>query len=339
MGSDLYVIDRASLPSGFSWNDVVSALKDGHRRPRARITDQFLTSGDRTCMNRAAWIEGLGVGVKTFTVFPENAQNGRATVQGAMLIFDDTTGSPLALIDSDLVTYWKTAADSVYGASLLARPDSRTLVIVGTGVVAESLIDAYSAMFPELERIIVWGRNPAKSAALAARHQINGCVVEAATELAVAAGQADIVSCATLSKSPVLFGRWLRPGTHVDLIGAFRAFMREADDDLLQRSRLFVDSFDTTLDHIGELLIPLREGVIERRDILGDLYDLEAGNVSRTNGDEITVFKNGGGAHLDLMTARTLLAHAFSGGDQMNDRAMGDCEYHSISRMTALLRR
>ena len=123
--------------------------------------------------------------MKTFTVFPENAQNGRATVQGAMLIFDDTTGSPLALIDSDLVTYWKTAADSVYGASLLARPDSRTLVIVGTGVVAESLIDAYSAMFPELERIIVWGRNPAKSAALAARHQINGCVVEAATDLAI----------------------------------------------------------------------------------------------------------------------------------------------------------
>lgn len=259
MANALSLIDKASLPEDFGWSQVIAALQDGHRRPRARIKDQFLASGENTCVDRAAWIAGLGVGVKTFTVYPANAAAGRPSVQGAMLVFDDATGALLSIVDSDLVTYWKTAADSVYGALHLARPDSRTLLIVGTGVVAGSLIDAYSTLFPSLERILIWGRDSGKSATLALAHHERGRAVQAVGDLAEAAGRADIITCATMSKTPVLSGRWVRPGTHVDLIGAFNADMREADDELLQRSRIFVDSFDTTLDHIGELLIPLSD--------------------------------------------------------------------------------
>lgn len=126
-------IDAASLPPGFGWTDAVDAIAKGHTRAPAQITDQFLNRKEDSFVNRAAWIEGFGVGVKSFTVFPDNVQQQRPSVQGAMLIFDDRTGAPLAVVDSGLVTYWKTAADSVYGASLLARPDSKTLLIVGSG--------------------------------------------------------------------------------------------------------------------------------------------------------------------------------------------------------------
>jgi ornithine cyclodeaminase/alanine dehydrogenase-like protein (mu-crystallin family) len=106
----------------------------------------------------------------------------------------------------------------------------------------------------------------------------------------------------------VLRGAWLRPGQHLDLVGAFRADMREADDEALRRARIFVDSFETTLAHIGELEDPLARGVIAREDVLGDLHDLVSGRAGRRGPEEITLIKNGGGAHLDLMTARAILS-------------------------------
>ena len=306
MPAGIPYIDAASLPPGFGWTDAVDAIAKGHTRAPAQITDQFLNRKEDSFVNRAAWIEGFGVGVKSFTVFPDNVQNQRPSVQGAMLIFDDQTGTPLAVVDSGLVTYWKTAADSVYGASLLARPNSKTLLIVGSGIVADSLVGAYSALFPGLERILIWGRNPGKSRVLAGLHAHQKAAVEAIEDLEAGVKQADIISTATMSKQPVLDGKWVAPGTHVDLIGAFKADMREANDALLTRAEVFVDSFDTTLGHIGELLIPLNEGTIRRSDVRGDLYDLTQRATGRSAPDTITLFKNGGGAHLDLMIAKAL---------------------------------
>jgi ornithine cyclodeaminase len=118
-----------------------------------------------------------------------------------------------------------------------------------------------------------------------------------------------------MSSDPILHGDWVAKGTHVDLVGAFRSDMREADDTLIQRACIFVDSRDTTIDHIGELKIPIARGIITRSDILGDLYDIEAGRAGRRNGEEITLFKNGGGAHLDLMTAGAILRACKGGRD------------------------
>lgn len=281
-----------------NWPGMVAALEAGHQSARPRIGDQFLHRGDDVLLSRAAWIDGLGVGVKSVTVFPAH----RPSVQGAMLVFDDATGAVEAVIDSALVTRWKTVADSLLGAQILARPDAKRLLVIGAGAVAEGLARAYPVLFPGL-KVEIWNRTAGKAEALAAK---TGAKV--AMDLEAAVARADIISTATMAKTPVLKGEWLREGQHIDLIGAFTADMREADDRALQKSRIFVDSLATTVEHIGEMMIPLASGAIAQADILGDLYDLAQGADGRRSPDDITLFKNGGGAHLDLMVAREILA-------------------------------
>ncbi|KFE34485.1 ornithine cyclodeaminase family protein [Thioclava atlantica] len=292
------------------WHGAVAALRAGHRLARAEIGDTFLGPAEGTLLSRSAYIDGLGYGVKSFTVFGANPKAGLPTVQGAMLVFEPEHGALQAIVESPLVTDIKTAADSGLGAQLLARPDSKRLLIVGGGTVARSLVSSYGALFPGLEEIAVWTRRPDQARALV--EQIASPIPLVAVEdLAEAAGRADIVSCATMAREPVLRGDWIRPGTHVDLIGAFKTDMREADDALIAGGRLFVDSRETTLGHIGELTIPLAAGVISEADVLGDLYDLIGRAAEgRSADDEITIFKNGGGAHLDLMIANYIAARA-----------------------------
>ncbi|HEY9057743.1 MAG TPA: ornithine cyclodeaminase [Aurantimonas sp.] len=285
------------------WTSIADAIADGHRQPEAEIGDLLLSQDGRSLLNRGAWIKGLGIALKSVTIYPENQSKTPPlpSIQGGMLLFDDATGAPVALVDGILVTKWKTAGDSVLGARLLARPDSRRLLICGAGTVAHSLIEAYCEIFPDLESVAVWNRTLEKAELLAAEYSGSRIPVVAAAELAVAVGEADIVSTATMATEPFLKGEWLKPGTHVDLIGAFRPDMREADDAVLTRSELFVDSRRTTIGHIGEIQIPLDAGTIVEGTIRGDLADLCAGKAGRSGPDAITVFKNGGGAHLDLM--------------------------------------
>ncbi len=286
------------------WSRAVEALRQGHALPQAQIRDVFLGPPTGTMMSRSAYIEGLGYGAKTFTVFDGNAARGLPTVQGAMLVFDKDDGSLRAIVESRLVTKIKTAADSVLGASLLARPDSRHLLVVGAGTVATSLVRAYTAVLPGIERVSVWSRRPEQARDLVAGLGGVKADLVAVEDLRAAVGQADIISSATMARQPVILGDWVRPGTHVDLIGAFKADMREADDVLMARASIFVDSRDTTLGHIGELLLPIASGAITAESVLGDLYDLVRPDARRrVSPEEITLFKNGGGAHLDLMTA------------------------------------
>ncbi len=285
------------------WIALTDAMIDGHRRPAADLRDVLLARGEDRLLSRAAWIDGLGVGVKSVTVFPGNPAAGRASVQGAMVVFDDSTGAPRAVIDNALVTKWKTAGDSLLGARLLARKDARRLLIVGAGTVAASLIEAYGALIEGLE-VTVWARRGAAAQALAARYP----GVAVADDLETAVRAAEIIATSTMAREPLIRGDWLQPGQHLDLIGAFTPEMREADDTALRRARIFVDSRATTIGHIGEIEIPLRAGVITEADILGDFHDMVAGNAGRQSDHEITLFKNGGGAHLDLMTARMILS-------------------------------
>lgn len=277
------------------WIGLTDALEAGHKLPRAEIGDTFLYRGDDTLLNRAAWINGLGMAVKTATIFPGNKARDEPAINGGVSLYSDADGTLEAIIDFHLVTKWKTAGDSLLAARKLARPDSQRILIIGAGTVAKSLLSAYSAAFPGAE-FVVWNRT--RSAAQAAG-------VEVADDLAEAVAGADIVACATMTTEPVLCGEWLSPGTHVDLIGAYRPDMREADDVALQRARVFVDSYDTTVGHIGELRIPLESGAIARDHLVAEYYQMD--RFKRLSGDEITLFKNGGGAHLDLMTSRHIM--------------------------------
>ncbi|MDD7971102.1 ornithine cyclodeaminase family protein [Roseinatronobacter alkalisoli] len=298
-----FPIISADIEPELDWRDLIVAFEQGHRLPRAEIADSFLYRGDDTILSRAAWIDGLGSLVKTATIFPGNPSRGLPSVNGGVSLYSDNDGTLQALVDFHLVTKWKTAGDSLLSARLLARPESRHITLVGAGAVARSMHSAYRAIFPDAE-FTIWSRSHASAAALAA--DLSGAVATENLEQAVA--QADIICTATMSTTPVIRGDWLQPGQHLDLIGAYRPDMREVDDTALQRAALFVDSRDTTLDHIGELKDPLARGVISRDDILADYYDIPDGSFKRPSEDTITICKNGGGAHLDLMTSRYILS-------------------------------
>lgn len=284
------------------WIALTEAIEAGHRLPRAEVADTFLYRGQDTLLTRSAWIDGLGLAVKAASIFPGNPAEGVAMINGAVNLFDDRHGHLEAIVDFHLVTRWKTAGDSLLAARRLARPEARRILIVGAGAVARSMVAAYGAAFPGA-RFEVWNRSPKGAEALAA--ELPG--VTPVTDLEAAVGRAEIIATATMSTEPLIRGAWLAPGTHLDLIGAYRPDMREVDDETLRRARLFVDSRATTLDHIGELRIPLAEGAIAREDVLADFYDMAEGRFARRGAGEITLCKNGGGAHLDLMTARYIL--------------------------------
>ncbi|MGB3245707.1 MAG: ornithine cyclodeaminase [Sulfitobacter sp.] len=282
------------------WIGLTDALAAGHALPKAEIGDTFLYRGPDTLLNRAAWIDGLGIAVKSATVFPGNPAQGRPMVNGGLNLYSDDTGTLEALVDFHLVTKWKTAGDSLLAARRLARPDSRNILIVGAGNQGRALHAAYSAAFPNA-LFTVWNRTRANAERMA--DELTNLTV--AEDLEKAVNSADIITSATMSTNPLIRGDWLRPGQHVDLIGAYRPDMREVDDTALTRARIFVDSFDTTIRHIGEISIPLESGAITRDDLIADYYDLE--RFTRRSDTEITLFKNGGGAHLDLMTSRYIL--------------------------------
>ncbi len=287
-----------------TWPGLMAAIEAGHRLPRAEIADLFLYRGKDTILDRAAWIDGLGSLVKVATIHPGNAALGKPSVNGAVNLFDDKTGELNALVDFHLVTKWKTAGDSLLSASRLARKDSRNILLVGAGTVARSMIEAYSSQFPDA-RFTVWNRSPGAALAMA-----NDPRVTATESLQTAVENADIICTATMSTTPLIHGAWLRPGQHLDLIGAYRPDMREVDDDALRRAAIFVDSRATTIHHVGELKDPIARGIIKETDIIADFYDIAPGSFTRTSDDQITIAKNGGGAHLDLMTA-TYIATAW----------------------------
>ena len=293
-------IPFAEGEANLDWLALAAAFEAGHELPRAEIGDTFLYRDPDTLLSRAAWIDGMGLAVKSATIFPGNPARGAPMINGAVCLYSDTGGTLEALIDFHLVTKWKTAGDSLYAATRLARPDSENILIVGAGTVGRNLRAAYSAAFPQA-RFTVWNRTPANAQAMAA--DIPGLAVAEDLEAAVRA--ADIVTSATMSTAPLIRGDWLRPGQHIDLIGAYRPDMREADDAALLKSRVFVDSYDTTMGHIGEIEIPLAAGTIARDHLIADFYEPE--KFHRQSADEITLFKNGGGAHLDLMTSRYIL--------------------------------
>ena len=282
------------------WIGLTEALAAGHSLPKAEIGDTFLYRGDDTLLNRAAWIDGLGIAVKSATIFPGNPAKGAPMINGGLNLYSDGDGTLEAIVDFHLVTKWKTAGDSLLAARRLARPDSRNILIVGAGNQGRALHAAYAAAFPHAA-FTVWNRSPANAEKMAA--ELPDLAI--ADDLETAVSAADIITCATMSTDPLIKGDWLRPGQHLDLIGAYRPDMREVDDTALLRARVFVDSFDTTIGHIGEIDIPLKSGTITRDHLIADYYHLDA--FRRHGPDDITLFKNGGGAHLDLMTSRYIL--------------------------------
>lgn len=241
------------------------------------------------------------IGVKVIAVTPGNAERGLPAVQGSYMLLDGTTGELAALVDGPMLTLRRTAAASALAADYLAREDAKHLVMVGTGALAPHLIEAHAAVRP-IEKVTVWGRNPEKAEALA--EALNGqdvLSVGYSADLEAAAAEADVISCATLSTEPLIRGDWLRPGQHLDLVGAFRPDMRETDDACLQVARVFVDTRAGAMKEAGDIVQGIDSGAFSADDIQADFFELCRGEAKgRESAEEITLFKSAGTALEDL---------------------------------------
>ncbi|HXY89815.1 MAG TPA: ornithine cyclodeaminase family protein [Xanthobacteraceae bacterium] len=262
--------------------------------------------GEATLLLMPAWTNAAAenfIGTKVVTVFPGNVDRGHASVTGTYLLMRGDSGEPLAAIDGRVFTLWRTAASSALAATFLAREDAESLVMVGAGALAPYLIRAHASVRP-LRKIAVWNRTRERAARLAAEFSSQGFDARAVDDLEAAVRQADIVSCATLSARPLVEGHWLQAGVHLDFVGGFRPTMREADDAALRCARIYVDTRASACKEAGDIVDPLRRGVIHEADICGDLFDLCRGRVrGRESAGEITFFKSVGTAVEDLATA------------------------------------
>jgi ornithine cyclodeaminase len=251
-----------------------------------------------------AWQEGAVTGVKLVHIASGNDARGLPSVQGVYVLFDGPTGTPLAVMDGTALTVRRTAAASALAASFLAREDARVLVMVGTGGMAPHLVRAHAAVRPIAE-VRLWNRSRPRAETLAAALAGEGFAVAVADDLEAAVRVADIVSCATMSKAPLVRGAWLKPGAHVDLVGAFTPEMRESDDEVMRRGEVFVDTLEGALAEAGDILLAIASGALVRERIRADLHGLCAGrHPGRSDPAAITVFKSVGTALEDLVAAR-----------------------------------
>ena len=286
---------------------LVDALREMHAGSVPLSAKSLLTHKSDSFLALPAWLPDRAIGVKLASVMPENESAGRGVpnIQAVYHLFDGRNGTPVAQLDGTALTYVKTAADSALATSILAREDPRRLVMVGAGALSRYLIAAHRAVRPSIDRVGIWNRSADKARALADSLQVDAID---AVGLEAAVREADIVSCATASTDPLVRGAWLKPGTHVDLVGSFKPEMREVDDEAVIRAELFVDSREMTVHATGDLAIPITNGAIEEADVLADLYQLCRGeHPGRSSEAAVTLFKNGGGGHLDLFAALAIV--------------------------------
>ena len=255
-----------------------------------------------------AWAHGFGVGgVKIVNVVPGNNARGLPAIMASYLVFDEVTGAHKAILDGATLTAKRTAAVSALAADKLARKDAKTLLVVGSGRVAQELPHAFKAV-RDLDKVIIWSRTGATAAELAERLRRDGFTATAESNLEKAVAQADIISCATLATEPVIKGAWLKPGQHLDLIGSYAPHMREADDECIRRSKVYIDT-NAALHETGDLIKPLETGALTTDAILGTLYDLAKPDFQANRSvTDITLFKGVGHALEDLAAARLALS-------------------------------
>jgi ornithine cyclodeaminase len=305
----LAVIDADAIARALTYPALIDALAAAFRADIVVPTRHHHTicrpGSDATLLLMPAWSAAQDgfIGCKLVAVFPDNATRARPSLYGLYVLLSGDTGEPLALLEGRTLTAWRTAAASALAARYLARPDASHLLMVGAGALAPHLVRAHAAVRP-IRHVTLWNRTRRNAEALAEALSDTRLAIELADNLEQAARRADVVSCATLSATPLLQGGWIKAGTHIDLVGAFTPSMREADDETVRRARIFVDTRPGALREGGDLVDPIARGIITPADIQGDLFELCRGRVAgRADEREITLFKSVGTAIEDLAAA------------------------------------
>jgi len=258
---------------------------------------------DSTLLLMPAWKNSDYLGIKIVTVSPKNGELNLPAIQGLYLLFDAKTGTPLAQMDAKLLTVKRTAAASALASRFLSQKDSSTLLMVGTGALAPHLITAHTAVRP-IKKVLVWGRNIAKARMIVEQFTDENFSIEVMESIEMGTAISDIISCATLSSEPLIFGKWLKKGQHVDLVGSYLPYAREADDEVIQKANIFVDTLEGATKESGDMVIPLKTGILQIADIQADLFGLcRRQHSGRKSKEEITVFKSVGHGLEDLAAA------------------------------------
>lgn len=302
--ADLRLFSADEVHAALPWAALAEVLERAFvRGAQVPVRHAHALSPEDSLLLMPAW-DGELVLVKLVTVMPSAAH----TVQATVLAMDRASGAPLAVLDGEALTLRRTAATSALAARSLAREDASTLLLVGTGRLAPWMVRAHAALRPSIRRILVWGRNAQAAQACARTLADEGLPVQAAADLEAAVRSTHIVCCATTSSMPLVRGRWLSPGTHLDLVGGFKPHMREVDDEAVLRARVVVDTYAGALAEAGDLTQPMAAGLIGREHVAAELAELLRGErAGRRSEDEITLFKSVGTALEDLAAAELVL--------------------------------
>jgi ornithine cyclodeaminase len=293
-----------------AYRDIVEALREGFRAGiETPVRHHHDISSVSTLLLMPAWSKEWA-GLKTVVFKSDNAAQGLPTIQASYLLMSQKTGETVAMMDGGEITRRRTAAASALAADYLARKDASTMTLVGAGALGPHFVHAHAAVRP-IKRVFINSRTQAKAEALAADLARAGFEARVTSDLESAVRQSDIVTCVTTSTAPIVKGQWLKPGTHVDLAGAFKPTMRETDGDVVARASVYVDTHDGALAEAGDLLQARDEGKFDFANVKGDLAALCGGTVKgRDTAEEITLFKSAGTAIEDLATAIMLYQKA-----------------------------
>lgn len=274
--------------------------------------DNPTSERETTLLVMPSWQSGSDIGVKLVTVVPDSYKYDLPSIQGVYTLMDAVKGGVKAMIDAPSLTAKRTAAASALASSFVSREDTSSMLMIGTGTLSPELIKAHCAVRP-ITHVKVWGRSEAKAQAVVEQLQsqsaLSGVSLTAVTDLDAAIVSVDLISCATMSQTALIKGKLLKPGQHLDMVGAYRPDMREADDDCVRRSRIVVDNYKGALKETGDIKIPLDTGVISQEDIQADLFELcKEQVVFERNQNDITMFKSVGHALEDLAAAQLIAA-------------------------------
>ena len=306
-------LDAATVAARLDRRELIDALDTAFRKPhQAPVRQQYAiealphqrASGMLLVM--PAWTPGASLGIKLVTVFPDNAERSLPAVFATYVLLDAATGQPRAVLDGTELTLRRTGCASALAARCLAHPDAARLLMVGTGKLAPHLIESHATVRP-IREVRIWGRNPERARALAADLSREGLSVACTDDLEAATRWADVVSCATLSRQPLVLGKWLRAGQHLDLVGAYTPEMCEVDDEAMARSDLYADTRSGALRESGEIIGAIARGAIVPADLRAEFADLAGELFGRRSLEAITLFKSVGTALEDLVAAELAL--------------------------------
>ena len=301
----MQTISAQQIRSVLDWDGVLDALHDGHSGSRPIGDSYFIGDAGFGLFSRGVILPGKGAGFKVASLCPANcaASPPLPTEQAAFLVLDERTKAIVAMLDGPEITRWKTAADSALAARKLSRENSAVLLVLGAGPVARSLTDAYLHIRPSIREVLLWNRTPSKLDAVRSDLEARNIRVRIVEDVNAAVARADIITAATSASTPCIRGEFVRPGTHVDLVGGYRPDMQEADCEVFRGARIFVDDRQNAA-HSGDIKMPIEAQVIQADDIEGDLFDLCRMSAFHRSNEDRTVYKNAGGAHLDLIVSQ-----------------------------------